>query len=243
MQVRLRVDESESHYLNTDLLQICCLVIAPTFYSAALYWAAGLAIANVAPQKSWLSGRAFKTLFITADLVSLIVQAVGGGMAGSAVGTDPQQVKTGSKWVVSRAPDRPSGGKLTATFSIMLAGIVIQLVVMLFYVGYTAIWVFRARERVKLAGSRFQWMLVGMLAASIGIIVRGVSLWPSRIGLGLALTWRPLRCSATVPRNSQKGSRDGSRRSKSGCCSTPSPSRSRLSSSSKSFACPRAPSC
>ena len=78
-------------------LQICCLVIAPTFYSAALYWAAGLAIANVAPQKSWLSGRAFKTFFIAADLVSLIVQAVGGGMAGSAVGTDPQQVETGSK--------------------------------------------------------------------------------------------------------------------------------------------------
>lgn len=146
-----------SHYAPANfspyVMQICCLVIAPTFYSAALYWAAGLAIANVAPQKSWLSGRAFKTLFITADLVSLIVQAVGGGMAGSAVGTDPQQVKTGS--------------------NIMLAGIVIQLVVMLFYVGYTAIWVFRARERVKLAGSRFQWMLVGMLAASIGIIVRG----------------------------------------------------------------------
>lgn len=57
----------------------------------------------------------------------------------------------------------------------MLAGIVIQLVVMVFYVGYAAVWVFRAREKVKLAGSRFQWMLVGMLAASIGIIVRGVS--------------------------------------------------------------------
>ena len=176
MQVRLGARRrEESHNLNTDLFQICCLVIAPTFYSAALYWAAGLAIANVAPQMSWLSGRAFKTFFITADLVSLIVQAVGGGMAGSAVGTDPQQVKTGSKWVVSCAPDRPSGGKLTATFSIMLAGIVSQLVVMLFYVAYTAVWVFRAREKVKLAGSRFQWMLVGMLAASIGIVVRGVS--------------------------------------------------------------------
>lgn len=96
-----RDGKGKSHNLNTDLFfsfsQICCLVIAPTFYSAALYWAAGLAIANVAPHKSWLSARAFKTLFITADLVSLIVQAVGGGMAGSAVGSDPQQVETGSK--------------------------------------------------------------------------------------------------------------------------------------------------
>ncbi len=58
----------------------------------------------------------------------------------------------------------------------MLAGIVIQLVVMVFYVGYTALWVFRAKEKVRLAGSRFQCMLAGMLAASIGIIIRGVSL-------------------------------------------------------------------
>lgn len=58
----------------------------------------------------------------------------------------------------------------------MLAGIVIQLVVMVFYVGYTALWVFRAKEKVRLAGSRFQCMFAGMLAASIGIIIRGVSL-------------------------------------------------------------------
>ncbi|GAA5990625.1 hypothetical protein JCM10908_003159 [Rhodotorula pacifica] len=135
------------------VMQICCLVIAPTFYSAVLYWAAGLAIAHVAPNKSWFTAKWFKTFFITADVVSLVVQAVGGGMAGSAVGTNPQQVKTGS--------------------NIMLAGIVIQLVVMLFYVTYMAVWAFRARKQVDLAGRRFQWMLLAMLAASIGIIVRG----------------------------------------------------------------------
>jgi hypothetical protein len=52
-----------------------------------LYWAGGLVIAHVAPQKSWLSGTAFKIVFIIADVVSLVVQAIGGGMAGSAVGT------------------------------------------------------------------------------------------------------------------------------------------------------------
>ncbi|GAA5867719.1 hypothetical protein JCM3774_003390 [Rhodotorula dairenensis] len=146
-----------SHYAPSNfspyVMQICCLVIAPTFYSASLYWAAGLAIAHVAPDKSFFSGKAFKAFFITADVVSLVVQAVGGGMAGSAVGTDPDQVKTGS--------------------NIMLAGIVIQLVVMVVYVALMVIWTVRAKEQIKLAGRRLQWMLGAMLAASLGIIIRG----------------------------------------------------------------------
>ncbi|GAA5990631.1 hypothetical protein JCM10908_003161 [Rhodotorula pacifica] len=139
---------------NAYVMQICCLIIAPTFYSASLYWAGGLAIAHVAPQKSWLSGNAFKITFIIADVVSLVVQAVGGGMAGSAVGTtNVQQGRNGS--------------------NIMLAGIVIQLAVMVFYVAYMAFWAWRAKLEVKRAGRKFQIMLLGMLVASIGIIVRG----------------------------------------------------------------------
>lgn len=48
-------------------------------------------IAHVAPESSWLSGTAFKIVFIIADVVSLVIQAIGGGMAGSAVGTTHHQ--------------------------------------------------------------------------------------------------------------------------------------------------------
>jgi hypothetical protein len=67
-------------------MQICVLVIAPTFFSAALYWAGGLIIAGVAPSTSsrWLSPKRFKIVFITADVVALVIQGVGGGLAGSA---------------------------------------------------------------------------------------------------------------------------------------------------------------
>ncbi|GAA5934390.1 hypothetical protein JCM3775_000345 [Rhodotorula graminis] len=136
------------------VMQICCLIIGPTFFSAALYWAGGIIIEHVARDKSWLSGKWFKTAFLTADVVSLVVQAVGGGMAGSAVGTNnEQQSENGS--------------------NIMLAGIVIQLAVMVFYVVYMAVWYCRARSAVTQQGTRLQLMLLAMFAASVAIIVRG----------------------------------------------------------------------
>ncbi|GAA6001884.1 RTA1 domain-containing protein [Rhodotorula paludigena] len=136
------------------VMQICCLIIGPTFFSAALYWAGGVIINNVARDNSWLSGNWFKTVFIIADVVSLVIQAVGGGMAGSAVGTTNEaQMRNGS--------------------NIMLAGIVVQLAVMVFYTGYMAVWYWKSRPEVAAQGRKIQIMLGGLLAASIGIIIRG----------------------------------------------------------------------
>ena len=47
------------------------LVIAPTFFSAALYWSLGLIIALVAPTKTFVSAKWFKIIFVVADVVSL----------------------------------------------------------------------------------------------------------------------------------------------------------------------------
>lgn len=44
----------------------------------------GILIQRIAPQHSWLSGKWFKIVFVTADVVSLVVQAVGGALAASA---------------------------------------------------------------------------------------------------------------------------------------------------------------
>ncbi|GJN88216.1 hypothetical protein Rhopal_001181-T1 [Rhodotorula paludigena] len=136
---------------NLYIMQICTLIIGPTFFSASLYWAGGLAIQNAARSKSWLSGAWFKTLFIAADIVSLVVQAVGGAKA--AEGETDAEVRTGS--------------------DIMLAGIVIQLAVMIFYVLYMGIWAFKARREIETQGRRFQLMLLAFFLSSVGIIVRG----------------------------------------------------------------------
>ncbi|GAA5918091.1 hypothetical protein JCM1841_005247 [Sporobolomyces salmonicolor] len=133
------------------IAQLALLVIAPTFFSAALYWALAIIFALVAPTKSFLSTKWFKIIFISSDFVALVVQAVGGGMAGAA-GDDMKKLNTDSK--------------------VMLAGIALQLAVMTLYAAYGIYWTCRARLQVKLAGPKTQVMLGALLLASCAIIVR-----------------------------------------------------------------------
>lgn len=65
-------------------------------------------------------------------------------------------------------PVRPS-------HSIMLAGIIVQLVVMIVYVAYGVVWAMKARSQLRTAGPILIRMLLGMSICSIAIIVRGVS--------------------------------------------------------------------
>ncbi|BGP29696.1 Envelope glycoprotein gp160 [Rhodotorula toruloides] len=55
----------------------------------------------------------------------------------------------------------------------MLAGIIVQLAVMVFYVVYIVTWTLLARRSVNRAGGRMQLMLLALFASSLGIIVRG----------------------------------------------------------------------
>ncbi|GAA5873391.1 hypothetical protein JCM16303_001112 [Sporobolomyces ruberrimus] len=145
-----------SHWepLNKDCYigQIAILVISPTFFSAALYWCLGLIIQLVAPQHSLLSPKAFKINFVIADFISLVVQGVGGGIAGSAISQ----------------PDLDLGS------NIMLGGIVFQLFVMIVYVGYGLYWGYKARHEIAQSGKKMHYMLYALLAASLCIIARGI---------------------------------------------------------------------
>ncbi|GAA5873510.1 hypothetical protein JCM16303_001150 [Sporobolomyces ruberrimus] len=133
--------------------QLATLVIAPTFFSAALYWSLGLIIALVGPTKTFVSAKWFKIIFVVADIVSLVIQAIGGGSAGSA-GDDYEKLRTGSR--------------------IMLAGIAFQLAVMVLFVFYGFYWSFRSRREISKAGSRMQLMLGALGVASACIIARGI---------------------------------------------------------------------
>ncbi|GAA6062996.1 hypothetical protein JCM10212_004978 [Sporobolomyces blumeae] len=133
--------------------QLASLVIAPTFFSAALYWGLGVIIALVAPHKTPVSAKWFKVTFIVADVLSLVIQAIGGGQAGSA-GNDADKLRIGSR--------------------VMLAGICFQLAVMVIYVIYGIYWCSRARREIGKAGSRLQLMLGAMAVASACIIARGI---------------------------------------------------------------------
>jgi hypothetical protein len=89
-------------------MQISSTIIAPTFLTAANFIMLGRVVSALGPQYSRLTPKTYTTVFLTADLVALVVQAVGGGMASS-------------------ADDPTTGG------NIMLGGIAIQMAAITIY--------------------------------------------------------------------------------------------------------------
>ncbi|TFK96680.1 RTA1 like protein-domain-containing protein [Pterulicium gracile] len=71
------------------MMQIASAVIAPTPLLAALFIIAGVIIKQLGPCYSRLSPKMYSIVFLTCDLISLVVQAVGGGLAASS-DDDPQ---------------------------------------------------------------------------------------------------------------------------------------------------------
>jgi len=75
---------------NAFLMQISTLIIAPTFFTAGVYVLLGRLIAIFGSSSSILSPKLYLWIFCTCDVLSLVIQAIGGGMASTASsnGTD-----------------------------------------------------------------------------------------------------------------------------------------------------------
>lgn len=108
------------------LLQITTLIIAPTFFTAALYIMLGALISTVGPKSSLISARAYALIFCTCDIVSLILQAVGGALASDASGRYMGNTKPGT--------------------NIMVAGIAFQLGTMTFFALFVVDFARRTRN-------------------------------------------------------------------------------------------------
>ncbi|TFK31659.1 RTA1 like protein-domain-containing protein [Crucibulum laeve] len=67
-------------------MQITATIIAPTPFVAANFIILGMIIDRLGPQYSRLSSAMYARIFLTCDIISLVVQGVGGGMAASAFG-------------------------------------------------------------------------------------------------------------------------------------------------------------
>lgn len=88
--------------LNAFLMQICTLILAPTFFTAGIYIILGRLIQLFGRHTSPISAAAYLWIFCTCDVISLVIQAVGGGMAATAVAANPpKQSKTGTDIMVS----------------------------------------------------------------------------------------------------------------------------------------------
>ncbi|OCF32275.1 hypothetical protein I316_05943 [Kwoniella heveanensis BCC8398] len=109
-----RLWSAENVYMVTPfLMQIASLIIGPAFYSAWAYTVLGFCINRLGAAYSLLSPKMYLACFVTADVISLVIQAIGGGKAAVA------------------AQEGTETGPAT---KIMLAGILFQLGTMTIFV-------------------------------------------------------------------------------------------------------------
>ncbi|WVQ96054.1 hypothetical protein IAU59_003154 [Kwoniella sp. CBS 9459] len=115
------------------LQQIITLIIAPVFFSAWLYTLLGIAINRLGPQYSILRPKLYITVFVTCDVISLVLQAIGGGWAATAPNPTPK----------------------TPT-NIMVGGIVFQLISMIIFSFLALDFALRAMKKRPYTGRQSQ---------------------------------------------------------------------------------------
>ncbi|PPQ82458.1 hypothetical protein CVT25_007255 [Psilocybe cyanescens] len=107
-----RLWSSYNPFLDSPFqMQITCTIIAPTFLLAANFVILGRIIRTLGPDYSRITPKRYTILFCTSDVVTLVIQAIGGGMAASA---------------------NTNAGSNTGSH-VMLVGIILQLLIIIVY--------------------------------------------------------------------------------------------------------------
>jgi hypothetical protein len=143
-------------------LQICAIIIGPTFICVSMYLTLKHVAIHLAPDLSRIRPRLYPLIFLPADLTCLIIQAIGGGIA-AAAGTNRALINGGNNAII--------------------AGIALQVFV-LFMFGITgADYLFRVSKHFKSGGAdadatalwnngRFRKFLYGISGAYFTIFIR-----------------------------------------------------------------------
>ncbi|TNY22111.1 RTA1 like protein-domain-containing protein [Rhodotorula diobovata] len=149
----------DPYSLNAFLTQQICLILAPCFFSATCYGILGMVVRALGRQYSVLRPSLYLWIFCVADLVAIVVQAIGGAMAALAL-QDGKSSESGTH--------------------IMVAGIAFQLACMIAFSGL-ALDVYRRarrdrsyRSRPHAQEGRLTRVGWGLAWATGWIIVRGI---------------------------------------------------------------------
>lgn len=151
-------------------IQICLLIIAPAFLSAGIYLT--LKHFTITFGESWSRLRPawYTYIFITGDLVSLVLQGAGGGLAATAdPGTSTQDLGT----------------------NLMIAGVIFQVVILSVF-GYLlseyTLRTYRRREKLSMAATeilrsmKFRLFVGAIMTAYLAIFTRCVYRIPELTG-------------------------------------------------------------
>ncbi|KAF5646365.1 RSB1 [Fusarium sp. NRRL 52700] len=97
-----RAWSSQCPYNSTAfLMQISTLIIAPVFYTAGVYIILGRLIQVFGRDCSILRPNLYLWIFCTCDVISLVVQAIGGGLASAAVNKVDGNTEPGTNTMVA----------------------------------------------------------------------------------------------------------------------------------------------
>ncbi|OCH96124.1 RTA1-domain-containing protein [Obba rivulosa] len=107
---------STINVFNSDAytIQIVSLIIAPTPFVAAIFTAFGRLVLLLGPEYSRITPRRYSRIFITLDILCLVIQALGGAQASSSNSATDSNAKIGG--------------------FIALGGIVLQMISLLFFI-------------------------------------------------------------------------------------------------------------
>lgn len=133
-------------------MQITTLIIAPTFFAAGLYVLLGTLITQLGRETSALSPAMYAIVFCTCDVISLVVQAVGGALASNESGKIDGNTKPGT--------------------NIMVAGIAFQLATMTLFAGLVLDFLRRVRRRVLPRAVKL--VLLALAVSFVMIYIRSI---------------------------------------------------------------------
>ncbi|MCJ1244191.1 hypothetical protein MMC30_001389 [Trapelia coarctata] len=143
-------------------IQICCLIMAPALIAAGIYVTLKHIVLALGQQYSYIKASYYPWIFYTMDLLCLLLQGVGGGIAATAK-TNVTQLTLGS--------------------NLMMAGIVWQVVNLLIFggvVGQFARDVYVNRRdlsdsaRALTRDTRFRLFLAAVSTATVAVFIRCV---------------------------------------------------------------------
>ncbi|CAN9090161.1 RTA1-domain-containing protein [Alternaria alternata] len=151
-------------------MQICCLIISPAFISAGIYLTLKHIVINFGESWSRLPPVWYTRIFITGDILSLVLQGAGGGIAATA---------------------DPGSDLLDIGTNLMVAGVVLQVVILSCFgilLAEYAIRTYNRRNQLSAEAmtlfhkTSFRCFIFAIIAAFLGIYVRCVYRIPELTG-------------------------------------------------------------
>lgn len=136
--------------------QVTLLVIGPVFFTAAIYLFLSHLIRRYGEQYSLLKPKAYLWTFITADVVSLLIQAAGAGIASSQLSKPDGSAKHGS--------------------DVVAGGMIFQIVAMTVFVVCFAVFIKRMYAAISMGGVRRKdnFLIAAIIFSLLVIYIRNI---------------------------------------------------------------------